>query len=159
MKKIIITLTFLFSYSVYCAGNDSINLSAGIEPVCELSLDAEPIASNLDLTTSQTDLYIARANMANNTDFSAFTTVTTFDLTDHLTHATMPSAIFSFSNLKGVDFESNVVPSIPMTSWQDQTGTGYVDMYLSYTGVPALSLVQGTYSTTWYMSCSIEPRI
>lgn len=155
MKKLLVFT--VLSFTAWGANQDVINLSSQIDPVCEVSFDAEPVASNLDITQSQTDLPIGRLNFATNTPGSNWETLAHLDFTDHLTHEVMPSATFSFSNLKLIDHASQVTPSLPMTSFQDWFGgTGHGDFYLSYTGMPALSLVQGTYSTTWYAECEIN---
>ncbi len=160
MKKIIFIAVF-FSFSVWAGTSDNINLSSVIDPVCEVSFDAEPVASNLDLTTSQTNLLVGRfANPNNTINSTLYQTNVQLDFVDHLTHASNPSYIFSFSNLKIINDTNDVFDPVPFGIVDsDNVGSSWQDVYLSYTGIPSLSLVQGTYSAEWFVSCSIEPRI
>ena len=159
MKKIIF-ISLFFSLSLLAGTADNINLSSEISPVCDVQFDAEPVAANLDLVNSQSDLYIGRLAVDVNTQNSfSYRTDMALDLADHLTHTVNSSYLFSFDHLKVIDQNATVTNPFPMANFTiNDVGDGYGDMYLSYTGVPALTLVQGTYSATWYESCSIEPR-
>lgn len=158
MKKIIYILILTSLQTVYGASNDSIDLSTNIDFACEISWDAEPVASNLDLTSSQTHLLIGRLILKANAD-----TTLTYDVPNEekLIHNTVGTNHFS---LDSVYFENNRsvsgTVSFPISSAYplglDPSGTGidfWQDHYLNYTGVPALNLIQGTYSATWYNSC------
>ncbi len=160
--KIIFILILLFGQEIYASNTDSINLSASVSPACEIFFDAESIASNLDITNSQTDLAIGRVRVNHNTDNILYGVVMNLDFIDHLTHSTASSNLFNFSEAKGnshgaaaphatLPFGSNNYP------WYDSAGID-IDVYLSYIGIAALSLIQGTYNANWYASCSIEPR-
>ncbi len=149
---------------LHASSSDSINLSSTINPACEVSMDPEPVASNLDLTTSQTNLKIVRVNLANNTQgdpASPYSTIYNVDFSDHLEHQLNSIYKFYFSDLEmtssiaGVGsfpfpFGANGGPSGATSEWSD--------FAISYTGIPALALVNGTYSTQWFVSCSIEPK-
>lgn len=163
-------LLFLIFLNLNClaASSDNIELQSTVDPQCEMIFSPEPIASNLDLVNSASDLYIGRLNENTNTanvggtiKSSLYQTDTTLDFGDHLSHATSSSYSFAFSNLKMIDEASNVTPSVPLGSPLviNDTATGHADLYLSYSGVPAINLVSGSYSVTWYASCSIEPRL
>ncbi len=160
MKKIILMALF-FSFSVWAGASDNIILSSEISPACDVQFSAEPIASNLDLVNSQTDLLLGRATVSENTSLSSlYQSNLSFDLADHLTHSTNSSYIFSFDHLKVINQDATAYDPFPMGSFSvNDFGNGYGDFYISYVGVPALTLVQGTYTATWYVSCSVEPRI
>ena len=161
MKKIIF-ISLLFSFSVVAANSDSINLNSEVSPACDVLWTAESVASNLDLVNSQTDLLIGRLTTDTNTVTSSYyQTSLTLDFADHLTHTANSNYIFSLDHLKIINQEAVVYDPFPIGAPMtvSDIGDGYGDMYLSYFGVPALSLVQGTYSATWYASCSVEPRI
>lgn len=166
IKKISFSFVF-FLISMNCLGgaSDSINLSSEILPVCEVSFNAEPIASNLDITTTQTNLHIGDIDTNSNTPGSNFLTTWDSEFVDHLTHQVMGSEIFTFSNLQAVVTDPGSPPftidPFPMGSLHIPDaggGESHIELNLSYTGVPSLSLVQGTYSATWYVSCSVEPK-
>ncbi len=156
MLKIIFVA--LFSFSVLGAASDNINLNSSIEPACDINFEAESVASNLDLINSQVDLKVGTLFIQENTTGSSYKSLVEFDLPDHLTHSANPSYIFSFSNLKGVNEVADVFEPLPV-NFTGEVGDGFLELYLSYTGVPALSLVQGTYSTTYTATCSVEPII
>ncbi len=160
MKKIIFIAVF-FSFFVWAGASDNIILNSEVSPSCSVQLDAEPVAANLDLINSQTDLYIGRITTDENTyDSSLYQTNLSFDFSDHLTHSVNSSYTFGFSNVKAINQDADVIDPFPMSPFTvNDSGSGYGDLYISYIGVPALTLVQGTYAATWYVSCSIEPRI
>lgn len=157
MKKIIFIFSVLLLNSVYGLNSDSINLNSTIEFACEISWDVDPIASNLDITTNQSHLYIGRLNVQANDQVKV-----NYDLPheEKLIHNSMTSQYFSFTSvdiensgsysgtanfpLSGLMYIGN--PGNSVNFWQDH--------FLNYTGVPALSLVQGVYSATWYTSCA-----
>lgn len=143
------------------ANNDSINLSSSVDPICEVTFTAEPVASNLDITTTQSDLKVASAYVNNNTQSSPlYNSTFSMDLSDHLTHQSVSSSQFMFSEVKGQNI--NGMQSLPFGPFgpehYDVTAVQPIDFYLSYTGVPALSLISGVYSAEWFISCAIEPR-
>ncbi len=161
MKKIILIAVF-FSFSVWAGASDNINLNSEVMPVCEVSFDPEPIASNLDMTSSQSHLHIARFTIATNTgDLSSpWRTDLNFDWSDTLVNQSNSVYTFSLSGLDGMNQDGGADPGLPFGVWGfPGANSGWEDLYISYTGVPALSLVQGVYRATWYVSCSIEPRI
>ncbi len=153
MKKIICVLICIFSFIANASSSDSINLSANVDFACEVEWNAEPVASNLDITTSQSHLYIGRFILHANSEANL-----NYDLPNEekLVHGSVPTSFFSFDSVDwavdGLSGNGNFpisgnypMPGGPANFWED--------FYLNYTGVPALSLVQGTYSATWYGSC------
>ncbi len=159
MKKINYTIALLSLFlnsSLWAAASDSIQLNQNIDFTCEIHWDADPIASNLDITTSQSHLFIGRLILKANDQVNL-----NYDLPteEKLVHSSVPSNFFSFNSL---DYENNGpssgtvnfpisgdypsgIPGEIIDLWQDH--------FLNYTGVPALSLIQGTYQATWYASC------
>ena len=171
MKIKILLFTLLSLPHVLFAGvSDSIDLTTTVTPICEVSFSAEPIASNLDLVNSQSSLNIGRLNVATNATNGPNTTPyranLILDLTDTMHNGSSPSNTFTISS---VDVDVNTInsihqniPGIPLPVINEVADndflTGTWDFAISYTGVPALTLVQGVYSATWYASCSIEER-
>ena len=159
MKKIIV-IFFFITTQIYASANDSINLAGTVDPYCEVYFNPQPVASNLDLTTSQTSLLVTDFYINTNTDdgSSPWSTTLSIDISDHLTHSNGVN-IFSFVVDVG---EQGGAPegAWPGGSLQEfpSTADSAIALFLNYTGLPALSLVQGVYSTQWYASCSIEPR-
>lgn len=146
---------------MWAANTDNINLSSSIDPYCEVEFNAQPIASNLDITTSQSDLYIGDVIIRTNTEGSAWNVPHTIDISGTLSHS---NGINTFSLGSSFDVVAMggggpVLGTLPFgVTVFPGDGSGEGSIRLNYTGVPALSLVQGTYSTTWYTSCAIEPK-
>lgn len=168
MKKILlVTLFFNFLSTAFGASSDSVNFGSTIDPVCEVAFTPEPIASNLDLTASQTELKIGHFHHATNTfeymnptPSSPYKTSLIMDITDKLTHNVNPSYQFTLSQLT-IDHQHAGVYTVPiplMGVTDDDLGTAEMEVLISYTGVPALTLVQGVYSATWHATCSIDER-
>lgn len=85
--KIIFFFLFTLTQNTWAASSDAINLSSSIDPYCEVEFNAQPIASNLDITTSQSDLYIGDVIIRANTAGSAWNTPHTIDISGTLTHS------------------------------------------------------------------------
>ena len=171
MKTKIILLAILsLPHLLRAAVSDSIDLTTEVTPVCEVSFSPEPVASNLDLTASQSSLPIGRLNVATNATNGPATTTyranLVLDLTDTMQNGSSPSNTFT---LTSVDVDINMInsihqniPGIPLPVVNVVADNDFLtatwDFAISYTGVSALTLVQGVYSATWYASCSVEER-
>ncbi len=159
MKKIIISFLLVLSIYSYGANNDSIQLNSTVDPVCSVDFTPEPVASNLDITTSASHLMITKFNMYTNTEHSStHTSNLSLDLAGALTHSNTINQ-FNFDMLEFENTDAATSGTLPFGTLgipisKDSTE---VDLFLSYTGVPALSLVQGTYSAEWFIGCSVEP--
>lgn len=146
---------------MWAANTDSINLSSSVDPYCEVEFNAQPIASNLDLTTSQSDLYVGDIIIRTNTAGSAWNVPHTIDISGILTHSNNINTFSLGSTWDLVDFggAGALWGSVPFGNQVfPGDSSAEASVKISYTGIPALSLVQGTYSTTWYTSCAIEPK-
>ena len=139
------------------ASSDNIELNASIEPVCEIAWAPQAIASNLDITSSVSELHIGNVVLASNTDGSSeFETNFEFDFSDHLLHSNNINT-FSFSGVFVSDQLGD--PAFPIPFGVSSYSGEDLDapIYVSYTGVPSIHLLQGTYSTEWVVSCSVDP--
>lgn len=159
MKKYFF-LFFLFGTQCFAAATDSIQLNSSIDPVCEISWNPQPIASNLDITASQTNLHVGTLILDSNTaDSTLYQTNLSLDLSDHLTHSVVSSHVFTFDSASVYDNITSGGGAIPFGTFTAyDSNRADTDFLLSYTGIPALSLINGTYEATWYASCSVEPR-
>ncbi len=168
--KILLFTLFSLPHFLLAGVSDSIDLTTTVTPICEVSFSADPIASNLDLVNSQSSLNIGRLNVATNATNGPNTTPyranLILDFTDTMQNGSSPSNTFT---LTSVDVDVNTInsihaniPGIPLpvinTVADNDFLTGTWDFAITYTGVPALTLVQGVYSATWYASCSVEER-
>ncbi len=155
MRKILIALFLFYSFSVCCLNNDSINLNSTIDGACDISWTPQPIASSLDLTTSQVDLYVTDLTLDHNTTGSSvWTNKISLDFNDTMMHSNnVNNFVFSGLNfLDGVD--GGAMPFGINDFYGESTWT--VKFLLSYTGIPTLNLVQGTYTAQWTATCAIE---
>lgn len=159
MKKIIISFLLLLTSYSYGAANDSINLNSNVEPVCSVDFTPEPIASNLDITNSASHLMITKFDIYSNTaNSTTHRSNIAMNIPGELTHGNGVNQ-FNFDSLEfeNITFgESGSAPFGSITGSNDSPHEE-VNLFISYTGVPALSLVQGTYSAQWFVSCSVEP--
>lgn len=160
MKKIIpITLFFIFTQNSLGASNDNIQLNSEITPACDVTFNSEPVAASLDLINSQSSLYVGKLTVLSNTCNSTIAhTNLALDVQGSLVHNVAGIPDFNFAALNLVT-ESDPTPfSVPFGShnFTPALCNNWLDLYIDYTGVPAVSLVQGTYSRTWVATCSIE---
>ncbi len=160
MKQII--LIALFSFSVSGANNDNIQLNSEITPTCDVTFNAEPVASSLDLINSQSSLYVGKMTILSNTCSSASVhTNLNLDVQGNLQHDVAGIPNFNFSSLNLVT-ESDPTPfSIPFGNhnFTPALCNNWLEFYIDYSGVPAVSLVQGAYSQNWTATCSIENEL
>lgn len=157
MKKIVFLFLVVSWQNSYALNSDSINLNSTVDFACEISWDVDPVASNLDITANQSHLYIGRLNVQANDEVKVH-----YDLPheEKLIHNSMTSQYFSFASVDIANSGSySGTVNFPLSGWVYLGSPGHTvnfwqDHFLNYTGVPALSLVQGVYSATWYTSCA-----
>lgn len=167
MKKTnytIILLSLFLNSSLWAASADSIQLNQNIDFVCEISIDPEPVASNLDLTTSQSHLKVMRVNLASNghTNYSnEFTDGNKLVHNNSINHFSLDTfdsdleendgGIITPASYSAANFSTGVNTNAVGTD--GKLYTLWQDVFINYTGIPALSLVQGVYATEWILSC------
>lgn len=153
----------MLTQSLLAGTSDFIDLTTNIAFNCEIDILPEAIASNLDITQNQSHLKLFTLNMAGNDQ-----TLFTVDMPNEekLMHNSMLGQYFSFAsldynlatNISGSSSSSSGNLSFPQSQSYPISfpGNGFTfseDIFANYTGVPALSLVQGVYSATWHFSC------
>lgn len=160
IKYMLITLCVFFNF-VSFGSSDQIELLSTVSPLCDISFDPEPIASNLDLTTTQNNLYLGRLLLnTNGVAGSPYKTIFSFDLNSQMTQSTSSHQFTLASvNINHQYLGSLGTIPLPLNGSEDNDWASvWWDFSINYSGIPALSLVQGNYNVEWFASCSLELR-
>ncbi len=122
-------------------------LQGSVSPKVSLTVTSQPVAQTLDLATTQTDLNVASVNEQSNTKSGYKVTITSANL-GKLTLAG-GAEVFAYTLKYG-----NTALNLSSAAGQVVTNStsGVVNqsrsVTVSYTGKPAESMVEGTYSDT-----------
>lgn len=160
----LIIFSLIAMKSLWAATSDSISFTSNIDSVCEIALTPESIASNLDLSSSQSQLKIGRMNVGHNAPIS-------IDIdwgpdNGALRHSSINNETFAIDAFHfehifngtsmGVETLNFPLVSGDAGPYGEPFADLYTNFYISYTGIPALSLVQGTYSVTYTTTCVLD---
>lgn len=160
MKKTIVVIFFLgiiiFSLASQAATTGQLLLQGVVPAVLAISVSPQPIATALDLTTTQTDLFVGSVTEQSNSNTGYKITVSSLNDGSLLRSGGAETFNYTFK----YDGQSiNLVGSsnTPVTAKNQGTGGSYntsSDVTVSYTGVAAASMVAGTYQDTLTLEIS-----
>lgn len=144
MKKIILaaSLTAL-SFSSLAATTATLLLKGTINPIVSVQVTPEPIATTLDLTTTQASTKVATVQEKSNA--SSGYKVTISSLNQGILKNDQHSMIYTMS------YGGQVLNlASPITQTNNATNAGAVNknVTISYTGIPADQLMAGDYTDT-----------
>ena len=148
MKKLIAAIIFLIlSIPAFSATNGIVLLTADVPIKVSLTINPVSVASSLDLSTTQTNLKVASATARSNsrTGFSVTFTSANLGKLKRVSGAEVFPYTMKVGGLNvGLSTASGTVFNIDQTSPMTLTR----DITISYTGVAAETMVEGTYLDT-----------
>ncbi len=102
---------------------------------------------------------ITKLDIYSNTEGSTtHTSNLSLDLAGALTHSnTINQFNFDTLEFENITYSASGTAPFGLTGGSNNNSHEELNLFISYTGVPALSLVQGTYSAQWFVGCSVEP--
>lgn len=148
----LITLSTLFSAGAQAATSDSgtLDLSGIISEAVSLSISAESAASNLDLTTTQSDLLVATITENSNTALGYDVTISSANDSSLKRNGGTETIGYTLK-YDGSSIDLSSSSSTPAAAKSDATGGVVSDtsqVQISYTGVNESQTVAGTYEDT-----------
>ncbi|MBC7538949.1 MAG: fimbrial protein [Bacteriovorax sp.] len=148
MKKLLLATTFLALASTsFAATTGSLLLQGTVAQKISLVVTSQSIASTLDLSTSQTDLVVASVNEQSNSKTGYKMTISSANLSK--IKRTDGADVLSYT----MKYNGSAVglSSAGGTTITNSAGTSVnlnKSVSISYTGVAAESMVEGTYADT-----------
>ncbi len=148
--------TLISSFGAQAATTGQLLLQGVVPAILAISVSPQPIATALDLTSTQTDLLIGSVSEQSNSNTGYKITVSS--LNDGSLLRSGGSETFNYT-FKYDGQSINLVGSsnTPVTAKTEGTGGSYntsSDVTVSYTGVAAASMVAGTYQDTLTLEIS-----
>lgn len=146
MKKLLLALTLAIT-TTYAATTGSITLTGTVAQVLAIVVSPNPVATALNLTATQTDLIVGTVTESSNsaTGYKILASSTN-SLSLKRTGGTETLAYtFKYGTT------SYVLTNTPITVKTVPTAGVYnnsSDLKISYTGIPAASMVEGSYTDT-----------
>jgi hypothetical protein len=149
MKKLFLaslSLTFILS-PAFAATTGSLLLQGVVPQKISLSVTAQTVASTLDLSTSQTDLAVASVNEKSNSKTGYKVTIASTNLGK--LKRTDGADVFSYTmKYNGSAVALNSAAGTTLTNSTSSTVNAVKGVSISYTGVAAESMIEGTYADT-----------
>lgn len=153
MKLLLATL-FLLSPTTYSATTGSLLLQGIVPAVRSVTVTPETVASTLDLATTQTNLKVATINEKSNSVFGYKLTITSVNLSN--LKRTTGVEVFPYTiKYNGVSAPVTSVSGYSVNSNSFPTNVNK-DLTISYTGVPAEQMTEGTYTDTLTFTISAQ---
>lgn len=146
MKKLIISLLCIASFSSFGATTGTLLLQGIVPSIRSITVSPESVASSLDLTTSQTNLKVATINEKSNSLLGYKVTITSANLSN--LKRSGGSEVFPYT----IKYNGTNAPVTSVAGYSTTSNTFPAnvnkDLTISYTGVPSEQMVEGTYSDT-----------
>lgn len=147
MKKIILLSSLLVSSIAMSATTSTLLLKAQVPRALSIAVTPAPIASALDMTVTQNDLFIGVVNEKSNSKTGYKGTVTSANLGK--LKRVGGSEVFSYSlKISGTAIDLSSAAGSTYYFYNTQLTDTNRDMHISYTGVPAEQMVEGAYNDT-----------
>jgi hypothetical protein len=148
LKSLFVLFSLIGSASAATTG--LLQLQGVVPALLAISVDPQPIATLLDLTATQTDLLVASVNEQSNSNTGYQITVSS--LNDGNLKRSGGSETLTYTMKYGVTLlnlnGSSVTPVVGKTQAVSGVYDVDTDITISYTGQPAVSMVNGTYQDT-----------
>lgn len=149
MKKMMLTIStaLVTSTSAFSATTGSLLLQGIVGQRVSITVQAEALASALNLESSQTDLKVATVTEASNSKTGYKVTITSANLGK--LKRTGGAEVFSYTlKYGGSAVGLSSTAGTVFTSATPAAVSVNKDVQISYTGTPAESMVEGTYADT-----------
>ena len=150
LQGLVIGLFGLMSWTAFSATTGSFQLSGVINQVLAIVVTPEAIATSLDLTATQADLKVATISEASNSNTGYKITVSSLN-NGKLLRSGCAEFVSYTAKYSGASVNLTTSHTTPVIGKTVSTSGVYAtssDFKVSYAGVPAASMVAGTYSDT-----------
>lgn len=144
MKNIFLAVSLAtFSFSSFAGTSATLLLKGSIQPLLNIAVTPESVASALDLTTTQANTKVAVVQEKSNSTSGYKVTISSQNLgvLKNSTHAFVYTLAYNGSAL-------NLASPVSQTHSASAAVTVNKNVNISYTGVPAEQLVAGDYTDT-----------
>ncbi len=147
MKKTILLASLLFSSIAMSATTSTLLLKAQVPRALSIAVTPAPVASALDMTVTQSDLFIGVVNEKSNSKTGYKATVTSANLGK--LKRVGGAEVFSYAlKISGTVIDLSSAAGSTYYFYNTQLTDTNRDMFVSYTGVPAEQMVEGAYNDT-----------
>ena len=147
---ILTLLLFSLISTINAATTGQLQLQGVVPALLSISVTPQPVATLLSLTTTQTDLLVATVNEQSNSNTGYKITVSS--LNDGNLERSGGSETLTYTMKYGATLLNLSGSSVTPVTGKTQAVSGVydvdTDVTISYTGQPALSMVNGTYQDT-----------
>lgn len=146
MKRLLLALALTLSFNLSAATTGTLLLQGIVLPIRSITVTPLAVASALDLTTTQVDTKVATINEKSNSIVGYKVTITSANLSK--LKRSGGTEVFPYT-LK----YNEIAAPVSTVAGYTVTYTGGLanvnrDLDISYTGVPAETMVEGTYADT-----------